>query len=361
MNSKKWIKNFVIIVSIGSLIVGIPNFIIDPWWTFGHSNYLNNVQPGFNERQQKTNRAYFGGLEQYDTLLLGSSRSTYINQYDFSGMNVFNYASSNMLPYEYNDWISIAKKIKGKDFKTIILGVDFWGSSDGVFFKDAKKANQCPEIYYNTTKSSLYRYKKLLSIDTLRKSILSLKHRIVPDTTDYSRKNVKSTIFVSKDRKKEACATQFKIYSTEVYGDAYHRNSRLRYYFEQLKKNNPNTKIIIYTTPISKELFELLLQHGNLNDYEKWLRLLVKEFGEVYNFMGINMITRNKNNYPDLHHFYPFVGTLLANKVSKKENKNIPEDFGTLLTKENINRYFENQREQIKNLDLNLTFENNKN
>ncbi len=99
----------------------------------------------------------------------------------------------------------------------------------------------------------------------------------------------------------------------------------------------------------------MLLQHGNLKDYEKWLRVLVEEFGEVYDFMGINTITSNQSNYPDLHHFYPFIGTLIANRISKKENKNIPKDFGVLVTKENIDKHLVNLEEQIKNYDLNKT------
>ena len=354
MNSKKWIKIFVIIITVGILPIAIFNFIIDPLWTFSHSNPFNNAQPGFNERQQKTNRAYFGGLEQYDTLLLGSSRTTYINQYDFVGMHVFNYASNDMLPYEYNDWVSVAKQIKGKNFKTIILGVDFWSSSNGVFFKDTKKRNKSPMIYFNVSQEPFYRYKQLLSIETLRKSGVALKHHITPGTTDYSRENIKSTILVAEDRKKESCSKQFKLYSTLVYGSAYHYNTKIGYYFKQLKKSNPNTKFIIYTTPISKELFEFLVQSGNLSDYKRWLNVLVEEFGEVYDFMGINTITNTKSNYPDLQHFYPFVGTLLANKISKKENINIPKDFGVLVTKENIDNHLLNIEEQIKNYDLNF-------
>jgi hypothetical protein len=340
MSNKKWVKVFLTFSIIVVSFIVLINFTIDPLWTFDHSNKFNNAQPGFNERQQKTNRAYFSGLEKYDTLLLGSSRSTYINQYDFAGMNVFNYASNNMLPYEYNDWINIAKKIKGKEFKTIIIGMDFWGSSNGIFYKDAKKGNQTPAIYFETTKSGFYRYKQLLSISTFKKSASSVIHSFIPGTTDYSRKNIKSTIFISKERKKSARDGQFKLYSTEIYGSAYHYNINIQKYFKQLKKNNPNTKFIIYTTPISKELFELLTQSGNLRDYKKWLKVLVDEFDAVYNFMGINTITSNKNNYPDLHHFYPFIGTLIANKISKKENDNIPNDFGIILTKDNIDTYF---------------------
>ena len=35
------------------------------------------------------------------------------------------------------------------------------------------------------------------------------------------------------------------------------------------------------------------------------------------------------------------------------ENKNIPEDFGVLLTKDNIDEHLENLRKQIEEYDLN--------
>ena len=39
--------------------------------------------------------------------------------------------------------------------------------------------------------------------------------------------------------------------------------------------------------------------------------------------------------------------------IPNVENKNIPEDFGVLLTKDNIDEHLENLRNQIEEYDLN--------
>ncbi|OCL98870.1 hypothetical protein AAX29_01380 [Aliarcobacter thereius] len=73
--------------------------------------------------------------------------------------------------------------------------------------------------------------------------------------------------------------------------------------------------------------------------------------------MTINTITKNLENYPDDDHAYPSVLKLLANKLSNFPNKDIPKDFGVLVTKDNIDEHLQNLRKQIKEYDLNKILE----
>jgi len=350
MSYKKWTKYFLAITLFAISIFGLFNYTIDPLWTFCHSNRYNNAQVGFNERQQKTNRAYFCGLNKYDSLLLGSSRVTYINQQDFKGLKVFNYASVSMYPVEYKQWIDVAKKIKKDDFKTIIIGMDFWGSSDGTFAKKQMKNTPKASTYLDTASSFLYRYKMLFSMDTYKKSIESIKHSKSLGTTDYTRDNIKLTIRISKSRKQQAVNTQINLYNNAFYGKGYHFNKKLKKYFKKLKNDNPNSKFIIFTTPISADLFKLLVKNGNIKDYKRWLLTLVDSFSEVYNFMGFNTITNNPNNYADLHHFYPPIGTLIAKRIVGIKDNSLPKDFGIKLNKDNLKGYFKALDKEIKNI-----------
>ena len=68
--------------------------------------------------------------------------------------------------------------------------------------------------------------------------------------------------------------------------------------------------------------------------------------------MTINTITKNLENYPDDDHAYPHILKLLANRLSNAGNNDVPQDFGVLVTKENINEYLENLRKQIEEYDL---------
>jgi len=351
MKYKKWVRLFLSAVLAVIALFALFNYTIDPLWTFCHSNRYNNAQPGFDERQLKTNRAYFCGLEQYDALLLGSSRTTYINQHDFKTMKVFNYSGVAMYPVEYEKWIAQAKKIKGGSFKNIIIGVDFFGSNDGPFGRQQMNNTPAPSHYLDITTSFMYRYKMLFTMDTLDKSIESIKHSKTLGTVDYTRDNVKQTIRISPQRKQQAISHQTGLYSHQVYGAGYKFNPKLKAYFQALKKENPETKFIIFTTPINIDLFKILVQRGRLDDYKKWLTLLVGEFGEVYDFMGINSITKNRENYADLHHFYPEFGTLIADRVTVVPNSALPKDFGAILNKQNLKSYFKQidaQAEQIR-------------
>ena len=127
MKSYKTFTFFSLIIIVLGSIMSF-NFYIDPLWTFNHSNPYNDVQTVIDERQQKVNRIHYQPFE-YDTLLIGSSRTTYINQNDFQDMNVYNFAASDLAFKEYKSFINYAKSENDGEFKRIIIGVDFFESS----------------------------------------------------------------------------------------------------------------------------------------------------------------------------------------------------------------------------------------
>ena len=350
MQYRKWVRLFLGIVLGVISLFALFNYTIDPLWTFCHSNRYNNAQPGFDERQLKTNRAYFCGLEPYDALMLGSSRVTYINQHDFKTMNVFNYAAVSMYPAEYRGWIKEAEKIKGSPFKTIIIGVDFAGSNYGPFAQQQISSTPKPSHYVSITKSFMYRYKMLFTMDTLSQSITSIEHSRALGTIDYTRDNVKQTIRISNARKQQAVNQQIALYTQWVYGEQYRYNAKLKEELEMMVRENPDSRFIIFTTPISRDLFALLVKQGSYPDYKRWLAMLVDVFGEVYDFMGVNSVTNNPANYADLHHFYPPIGRLIADRLTGVKSSEFPEDFGVLVTEKTLQKHLENMDRTVKKL-----------
>ncbi len=126
---------FVKIVGIGVLlsfftlgVIGLWNYWIDPFFLYGVSSHqYNHYYVPFDERVEKVNRIYYG-KEIYDSVLLGSSRATYFNQYDFQGQKLFNFGVSSMRPFEYQYYLELMKQ-KGHSLKTIYLQIDFFGSN----------------------------------------------------------------------------------------------------------------------------------------------------------------------------------------------------------------------------------------
>ena len=120
MSSKKFLKIVLGFSSLIILFIFVLNFIVDPLWLFNHSSKFNQKQGSYDERQLKSNYLYYNLKDNFDGILLGSSRATFVNQNDFKNMNIFNYSSSSMQPFEYKGYIDFAKKVKEKDLNILL-------------------------------------------------------------------------------------------------------------------------------------------------------------------------------------------------------------------------------------------------
>lgn len=347
MQYKSFVIKIMSIVLLFVLSIGSFNYYMDPMWTFSHEHKHNDIQTVIDERQQKTNHLHFQPL-QYDTLLLGSSRSTYINQYDFKDMNVYNFSVSNMSVREYNSFLEYAKKERGKEFETVIIGLDFFKTS----IKESS-AKRTLDHYVSTVNEPFYRFKSLLSFDLLEYSWenfkMSREGKIIEDR-NYNRENVASAKEIDSELMKKQTDAKIQKFREVFYGKTYAYNPEYKSILMELKKNNPNTNFIIYTTPISSPLFEALVEEGRLSDYEQWLTDVVDVFGGVYNFMYPNTVTNNLSNYFDGHHFYPQVGTLIAQRITDETNPSLPQDFGQFVDQKKLASHLDKIRKESKTL-----------
>ncbi|HIC43929.1 MAG TPA: hypothetical protein EYO73_06460 [Sulfurimonas sp.] len=344
--SKKWIVNWSLLLVLIPFI-GFVNYYVDPFWTYSHSNTLNQLQKPFNERQQKTNNIYFNGFEKYDGILVGSSRSTYVNQDHFTDMNIYNYGFNGGSPYEQLGFIEFAKEMNKKDLKYLIMGMDFTATIKPPFAK-----LQGASTFVKNSKGLAYKYKTLISATTLIQSIKNIVSSLKGSSrVYYTRENHKYRRAISDEKR-------FKKYLVNIKGNAVHfTDERYKYYdgyilaLQKIKDANPNTKIIVYTSPVHANFLLAMLKAGDsrVDDYDRWLRELISVYGEVWHFMTINSVTTKLKNYPDAEHFYENVGKFVANKITHKHLEGTPEDFGVLLNKENIDDYIKKFRMELNN------------
>lgn len=285
------------------------NAYVDPMWVFSHKNGVNAVQWGFDERQQKTNWMVFHPFD-FNGLLLGSSRVTAINSHHFLKSKVFNYAASAMKPNEFEGFIENAKKIKGGEFEVIYLGLDFFATN-----RLHQPSNGVPDQYLATAVQPLYRLNLLLSFDSYKKSKTNL-WKPKDDYCDcYDRALVKTLANRPAEEQRAAAEQDVQSYVKRMSDGAYAYDESQLDAFRQLQRQNPNTKFVVFTTPESRPIYEAMTQIGRLPDYQRWLRDLVDIFGEVYDFMGDNSITREPLNYVDGTHFVPAVGDVIADRL----------------------------------------------
>ena len=345
MNSKKWIKIYISIGFMIIVLIGSFNYLIDPMWSFSHKFALNQFQVGFNERQQKTNILQFRKTNTYNGVLLGSSGSSFINQNDFVGMNVFNYSSAHMEAFEYIDYIEFFKK-KQRTLDHIIISADFYNTN----IPKIVGGPEPPENYINNSIKFGYRFTSLLSKDVLRYSIANIKNYLMNDIIKhfYDRENIRYRPKVSEKVRIRTHIPGVKSRTKSFTGEEYKYNHKYIPTLKALKSNNPNINIIIFTSPISADLLVSIIKNGDrLKEYRDWLYNLITVFGSIYHFMDINSITTNLENFADPDHYYPYVGTLVANKISGVDNHKIPDDFGLVLNKGNLDEYLNNFETKI--------------
>lgn len=324
MTFRAWAISVVAILVLLVASIGGFNYWMDPMWMYGGAHEFNDVQDTINERQQKTNRIKFQTFS-VDTLLIGSSRSTYIDQHEFEGMDVYNYSVANMSVKEYESYIAFAKENSTKKIERVIIGLDF--------FKSSLTESKTPLSIYpyaKTLDEPLVRWKNIISYDLTRYSFYNFKASIKDEPVfvrTYDRHNVASTMRLSKEEADVELQKKVEKFKTTFYGK-YEYNPNYKKIMQNIKDKNPGTEFIVFTTPISEPLFQALIDSGAYPHYEKWLSEVTEVFGSVYNFMGINTVTKDTSNYFDGHHFYPEVGTMIAHRISMDNPPDVPKDFG---------------------------------
>lgn len=337
LNSKQWMKrllltSLVVIVLPVSALMGF-NYYIDPLWNFSHKNKYNDYQIGFDERQQKTNYINSRKDFKYDSLMIGTSRVTYMSEKEFQKEKVFNYSLSALHIDEYLPYIKYATKKNGRDFKTIYmeLYVNSYDSS-------TKMPNQVPSVYINKSEDPFYKITSLFSFSTLQSSIdnyKASKANYYSGPRSYTRDNIAQTTYpndrldVLWDRFKQS----FESSSTKKYN--YDKDFKKK--LLQIKNAYPDTKFVVFTDPIPAKRLDLILDNKeHRSAYEKYIKELIEVFGEVYSFQGHTPITTDMNNYFDWFHYYPSVGSKMIKAMEKpKQHK----DILRIVNKNNLDDY----------------------
>ncbi|MGK7954363.1 MAG: hypothetical protein AB4063_03725 [Crocosphaera sp.] len=113
-----------------------------------------------------------------------------------------------------------------------------------------------------------------------------------------------------------------------------------------------NIELIVFISPAHATQWETLRVTDRWDAYEQWKRKMVA-ITPVWDFSGYNSITTEPiqdimSNYVDTSHYSPHVGNLVLNRVLSYKVEQVPEDFGILMTPENIDKHLVNIRSDRK-------------
>jgi len=343
MNQKKWLKIWFSIVIIVIPFAVSLNFFIDPLWFFTHSHRLNTLQVDIDERLQKSIKLkYNENLNNIDTLLLGSSRSTYYNQNKFGNLKVFNFAFSSAEPYEYKYFINYGKSLKGKEFNNIILGLDFYGCGQ------TKEKNDKPDYLSDLERKPSYVLSHYMSLDAMQYSLTNIFRSITNHAggRSYNRSNVviadKQDVKKVEKRAKSRSKTYWQ--SMAVYDKNYSA------ILQNLKDQNNKTNFIVYTTPLSQPFLSVLYNDKKLREYYfKWIKDMVLVFDKIYFFTLPSKLSENYAIYSkDGDHYYPDAAQNISRIISGQQDI---KEFGIVITKNNIDKVLIDLEKQIENYE----------
>lgn len=96
-----------------------------------------------------------------------------------------------------------------------------------------------------------------------------------------------------------------------------------------------------YFSPTHVAHMEVLHARGLDSVYENWKRQIVDLIGDVWDFSGYNSVTSEPigsamHNFWDVSHYRQGVGHWMIDRMLGRENPQLPQDFGVLMSRENL-------------------------
>ncbi len=342
LSAKKFISLTLVSILLSLSCLALFNFAMDPLWTFEHSHKYNQFQRGRKERQQKSNAIYFRS-PRYDTILFGSSRISYMNQYAWDD-RTYNYSVSDMQPNEYKEYLNFAIDKAKQPIKRVIIGLDLFGALTYAPFISKE-----PKIILDEISKDFYRYKLLTSVDALDYSIKNIKYTMDKATQKYRYDNRKTAPI-----KTEKSLESFnKNNESSIHNYFLHRYSKpydkeYKKIIQALKTSYPDIEFIVFSTPVTAKHFEVIVDNDVLyKKYELWLRESVAVFGELNHFMYRSELSQKANIYFfDSNHGYDTTYECITDEILNKKSS-CPQTK-IVINKDNIDQMLQ----MIKKLNL---------
>jgi len=335
---------FLAVTLPGLLGFGTFNVLVDPIGIFNSPKIAS-----FNELKPEiySNVRLFKALgvsrKQPKNIILGSSRSDIGLDPDHPSLasdSAYNLALVGPNMYEVRRYFEHALANQ-PELKTVVLGIDFfmfnenWHNSPD--FDESRLGRKSPKIQDLINAS--------LSIDALELSKETVGASLESDAYYLYKSN--GLRYVYGNKPDEPLKVKFEKMLTEfLRGERSYPSYRLSQSFlddfrqlvETCREKNIELKVLI--SPIHVTQLEAINTAGVWSEFEDWKREVVK-ITPVWDFSGYNSITtepisNQMENYWDSSHYRKEVGDLILNRLFEVNEEVVPEDFGTLLTTNNI-------------------------
>ncbi len=336
--------NIFLFVFIGLPLLGVGSFnmFVDPYGVYNKKiivDGLNHYKPNKENNDRLYKAVDIINLKP-NTILLGSSRikrGLDPNHQSLESLSpVYNLGLNGANIYELRRYLEHTLA-NNKNLKRVILGLDFFMFNDDLDNQASfaeyrlEKKHIALKDFLNTT----------LSLDTLEVSKKTIK---LSSSTPQPETNTVDNGFLPYFKKEDGNIDRFQG-STKLYFRLHSNYQLSERYKNELKKilslcKENNIELIVYFSPSHAIRLESIYATGKWSSFEAWKRQIV-ELIPAWDFSNYNSITtepleESMSNYVDESHYTKPIGDLVLNRILGYQKEKVPQDFGILLTSNNV-------------------------
>jgi len=330
--ARKWIVLVILFILLNFLLLGLVNYIVDPFRVFGTNILSSEVE--MNERFVKIEYLEKNN-HKFNAYLFGSSRigvtePKTIEQY-LPNSKFYNFTLSSANLYDFQKYLDFFIKNK-YPINTLYLELDLDNMSR--YGQDEFNYLYKPHPIVNSGSMTLFYLKYLVGffpLITSSKIMDNINHK---KSKQYQLDKGTWTL----DKNEISLAKNCKEYIAKVPSFNF-KNRRVRRYVTANSSIKALSKIVELCANHHIKLYVFISPHNHndmdtfiLEDYRHYLRD-ISNIVSFYDFSGYNSVTENDCNYYEKTHYRPLVGELIAGKIFNDKNITIPNDFGKYIKK----------------------------
>lgn len=333
---------FIAAALIPTAAIGLFNIIVDPYDVFDTPNFL-----GINHSKTEKDNTdrLFKALDiiriKPVTIFLGSSRTKQgldpSHPALASKQPAYNLALNGPNTYEILRYLEHAIANQ-KNLKEVIFGVDFFMFNSSLKNQPSFSENRLEKKHLIIEDAITSTF----SWDAYSKSIETIKASLEDPNKndDYGKNGFMPNRNLEKGQNEwrfsSGITLYFSLHSDYKFSDQY--LSDFKRIVDLCQKHGITLKVFI--SPSHAIDLEAIRATGRWEVFEQWQREIVK-ITPVLDFSGYNSITtepisNNMKNYADNSHYSKDIGDLVLNRILSYRAETVPNDFGILLTPDNI-------------------------
>lgn len=336
--------SFLAAALVPILLIGSLNFTVDPYEVFNQLKIsgFNQSKPK-KKNSERLSKAIDIIRIKPVTILLGSSRAKLGLDPTHPALNsyqpAYNLGLDGVNGYEEFRYLQHAIANQ-KNIKLVIIGIDFFMFNSYLKNSESFSENRLGQqhITMQDTINTVFSWD---AFDASRETLIASINDPSKNVKDsYVNNGFEPYRYINK------AATNWRFKSGIYYYYKFHNKYSLsKDYLVYFKKivdtcNQKNITLKVFISPSHATQWEAIRATGHWHTFEQWKREIVKTV-PVLDFSGYNSITIERinddmKNYTDNSHYRKEIGNLVLNRVLSYQQEMVPQDFGILITSNNI-------------------------